>query len=86
MMVVTVVVVVVIRQWEADEKLSFEKVLAGKRAAMEQRAATAFGPQVEKLVTEAKALELNKREEAAAALTQVGSGRGREGRRGKECW
>lgn len=42
------------RQWEADESLSFEKVIKKKAELLQKQAADSFGPKLDKLVKEGK--------------------------------
>lgn len=42
------------KQWEADEKTHFEKVVASKAEKLQEQAAQSFGPKLEKLVKESQ--------------------------------
>jgi len=59
------------RQWEADEKSSFEKVLRGKADVMERQAAASLGPRIDKLVAEGKAKVVQVREDGEITIQKL---------------
>ena len=59
------------RQWEAEERSVFEKVLKGKEEALKKAAAESFGPALDKMVIEGKEAVRARQDEVTKRLEKL---------------
>jgi len=59
------------RQWEAEERAVFEKVLKGKEEALKKAAAESFGPALDKMVIEGKEAVRTRQDEVTKRLEKL---------------
>ena len=59
------------RQWEADEKIAFEKILSTKAEAMKKLAADSLGPKMDRLVMDGKDKVRVRSDEINGLLSQL---------------
>lgn len=59
------------RQWDAEEKAVFEKVLKGKEEGLKKAAADSFGPSLDKMVIEGKEAVRARQDEATRRLERI---------------
>lgn len=58
------------RQWEADESVTFEKIFLSRRESIEKQTADVFGPRLDKLVRDGKALVASMKVDTEKKLEQ----------------